>query len=81
MKARIVTCGQIDLPKMGLGMSEELGTRGLVELWEGAHATGSNCFSQKLLPIEKQGPREGKFQSTPIVCLGRRANIKAKLPE
>lgn len=48
---------------------------------EGAHAMGSVSFSQKLLQIEKQGPREGKFQNSPIVCLGRKVNIGVKVLE
>ena len=44
---------------------------------EGAHATGSVSFSQ----MEKQGPREGRFQNYPFVFLGRKASIEAKVLE
>lgn len=60
-------------------MSMNLAQRAFQSLGEGAHATGSVSFSQKLLQIEKQSPREGKFQSTPCVCLGRRVSVQSKL--
>lgn len=81
MKARIVTRWQMDLSRPACGMSMNLAQRAFQSDGEGAHATGSISFSQKLLQIEKQGPREGKFQSTPIVCLGRRASVQSKLLE
>lgn len=42
MKARIVTCGQIVLPKMGLGMSAKLGTGAF---W----GYGKGCMLQALI--------------------------------
>lgn len=60
-------------------MSVDLAQRASQSLGEGAHATGSASFSQKLLQTEKQSPREGKFQSTPCVYLGRRMSVQSKL--
>lgn len=80
MKAGIVTRWQMDLSRAGLWNVHELGTqRAFQSLGEGTHATGSVSFSQKLLQIEKQSPREGKFPSTPCVCLGRRVSVQSKL--
>lgn len=81
MKARIVTRWQMDLSRTGLWNVHELGTKGLSELW-GRGTCHRLCFVlPEVVLIEKQGPREGKFQSTPIVCLGRRASVQAKLLE
>lgn len=64
MKARIVTRWRWICLEQACGMSMNLAQRAFQSYWEGAHATGSVSFSQKLLQIETQGPKEGRFQNT-----------------
>ena len=60
----------------------ELGTKGLSKLWGRGTCPGLCFLLLELAPDRKTGfSRESKFQSTPIVCLGRRVSVEAKARE